>query len=427
MVKKKEHRRAIYVYAHWEDIKQPCLMGVLYAEIVRGKEVFSFEYNNEWINSSLAQSMDPNLQLYSGIQYLPDDKINFGVFLDSSPDRWGRLLMKRREAAYARLENRPERNLFETDFLLGVYDKQRIGALRFKEDANGAFLNDDTTLSTPPWTFLSELERISLSLENDDIVNNPQYLKWLNMLIHPGSSLGGARPKASVVDEKSNLWIAKFPSKIDIVNTGGWEMLVNELAKRAGIDVPICQVKKFKWPHHTFLSKRFDRTASGKRIHFASAMTLLGYNDGDDFKVGASYLDLVEFIIKYGANPGKDLKELWLRIVFSIAISNTDDHLRNHGFLLTPKGWILSPAFDINPNPDGAGLTLNISESDNGLDINLAMDVKKYFRIEDSYAKATVKKVKATVQKWQSIAKKYKLPGNEQEIISPAFSRINEF
>lgn len=420
----KNNKRDVYVYADWYDLKEPALMGVLHSELLRGKEVFSFEYEKNWLQSEHVQLLDPDLQLFSGKQYLNDlDKHNFGMFLDSSPDRWGRILMRRREAAIARQEQRNPTNLFETDYLLGVYDNHRMGGLRFKLDPQGPFLNDNKEMASPPWTSIRELEQISLRLEEDDVINDPEYMKWLNMLVAPGSSLGGARPKASVVDTNDNLWIAKFPSKNDQSDIGGWEIVTYELALAAGINMAQAQAKKFTTNNHTFLTKRFDRTESGERIHFASAMTLLGYMDGEDHGDGVSYLELVEFIITNGANVNEDLEQLWRRIVFSICVSNTDDHLRNHGFILTPRGWILSPAFDINPVETGTGLKLNISDSDNALDLNLALEVSTYFRLSQERAFQIIQEVKNAVRNWRTIARKYGLSHLDCELKSTAFFR----
>lgn len=419
---KPEKKRTIFVYAEWIDEPVPLFIGTLFAELLRGKEIFSFEYDNNWLHSPYVQQLDPDLHLYSGLHFLNDDnKTNFGLFLDSSPDRWGRLLMKRREAANARAIKRPEQNLFETDFLLGVYDEHRMGALRFKLEKDGEFLNNNKELASPPWTSIRELEQISLKLENDDIVNDPDYLKWLNMLIAPGSSLGGARPKASVLDNENNLWIAKFPSKNDDFDIGAWEMATHDLAAASGINMAEAQAIKFSHIHHTFLTKRFDRTGHGKRIHFASAMTLLGYTDGSDYTEGVSYLDLAEFITKNGSNVNEDLEQLWRRIVFSICVSNTDDHLRNHGFILTKSGWQLSPAYDINPVETGAGLKLNISENDNSLDLGLAMEVCNYFRINKDKAESIINEIQSIVKDWKKIASKYGISKSEQELKARAF------
>lgn len=420
----KNNKRDVYVYADWYGLKETALMGVLHSELLRGKEVFSFEYEKNWLQSEHVQLLDPDLQLFSGKQYLNNlDKHNFGMFLDSSPDRWGRILMRRREAAIARQEQRTPTSLFETDYLLGVYDNHRMGGLRFKLDPQGPFLNDNKEMASPPWTSIRELEQISLRLEEDNVMNDPEYMKWLNMLVVPGSSLGGARPKASVVDTKDNLWIAKFPSKNDQSDIGGWEIVTYELAIAAGINMAEAQAKKFTTNNHTFLTKRFDRTESGERIHFASAMTLLGYMDGEDHGDGVSYLELVEFIITNGATVNEDLEQLWRRIAFSICVSNTDDHLRNHGFILTPRGWILSPAFDINPVETGTGLKLNISDSDNALDLDLALEVSSYFRLSQERAFQIIQEVKNAVRNWRTIARKYGLSHLDCELKSTAFSR----
>jgi serine/threonine-protein kinase HipA len=289
--------------------------------------------------------------------------------------------------------------------------------------AKDSFLNDNKEMSSPPWTTIRKLEQISLRLEDDDVVNDPEYLKWLNMLVAPGSSLGGARPKASVLDKDNHLWIAKFPSKNDASDIGGWEIVTYELALLAGLNMANAQAKKFTSNNHTFLTQRFDRTNKGERIHFASAMTLLGHVDGDNFEDGVSYLELVDFIIHYGANVDEDLKQLWRRIVFSICVSNTDDHLRNHGFILTNKGWSLSPAYDINPVETGTGLKLNITENNNALDINLALDVCHFFRLDKKCAMEIIDEVQSAVRNWREIASKYQLSKAEQELKARAFSR----
>jgi serine/threonine-protein kinase HipA len=414
-----QNERKIRVYGDWQELRQPIMIGILTAVRIRGKEVFSFEYEKEWLQSNYSQ-LDPDLQFFSGRQYLNDDKANFGMFMDSSPDRWGRLLMRKREAALARKEQRKENMLFETDYLLGVYDEHRMGALRFKLEENTPFLNDNRQMAAPPFTSLRELEQASLKLEENNSIEDPEYINWLNMLMAPGSSLGGARPKASVVDTNQQLWIAKFPSNYDDKNVGAWEMVLNDLAKQADINVADAFIEKFGSRHHTFITKRFDRKHN-QRLHFASAMTLLGYTDGADYQEGISYLHLAEFIIRNGVNVENDLEELWTRIVFNICVSNTDDHLRNHGFLFTPKGWTLSPAYDINPNEKGTGLKLNISEHDNALEVDLALIVVPYFRIKPEKAKEIVATVKKVVSTWQTVANKYKISRNEQELMRRAF------
>jgi serine/threonine-protein kinase HipA len=418
---KSTQQRTLHVHAHWIGLEQPILIGHLHSTQLRGKEIFSFEYNDDWLKSARVQNLDPDLQMYSGQQYLVEGKSNFGIFLDSSPDRWGRVLMDRREAAMARKEERKSKTLFETDYLLGVFDGHRMGALRFKESDNGLFLNDNKKMATPPWTSIRELEQASLRVEDDDI-DDDEKLKWLNMLMAPGSSLGGARPKAGVLDTKGALWIAKFPSKNDNLDIGAWEMVVHNLALLAGLNVAESMTGTYYSKQHTFLTKRFDRNAKGERIHFASAMTLLGHTDGTNFQSGVSYLDLVEFISKNGADVGSDLEELWRRIVFYICVRNTDDHLRNHGFLLTENGWVLSPAYDINPVETGTGLSLNISEKDNALHLDLAKEVAPYFRVSEKRANAVIAVVKKSVDQWRALAEKYGISKTERDRMASAFT-----
>jgi serine/threonine-protein kinase HipA len=417
--------RTIYVYADWEKLPdKPVLMGVLTSVHSRGKEIFSFEYTPEWLAKGYGHQLDPDLQYYEGRQYSADNKPNFGLFLDSSPDRWGRVLMKRRESILARKEDRKPVTIFESDFLLGVYDEHRIGALRFKMDPAGEFVNTEKTLAAPPWTSIRELEQASLNLEQDDY-DDDEALKWLNMLMAPGSSLGGARPKASVKDEKGQLWIAKFPSGSDEVDIGAWEAVALEIAARSGVKVGPHMARKFSSKHHSFLSQRFDRTSKSERIHFASAMTLLGHIDGADYSTGVSYLDLVSFINQHGARVNEDLEELWRRIVVNICISNTDDHLRNHGFLLTNQGWTLSPVYDVNPIFGGTGLKLNISEDDNSLDLSLARSVISHFRISATESDVIISQIKKAVSAWRKIAESKGLSKREQDLMEGAFLNAN--
>ena len=420
-MKKHQIQKKLYVYADWIELNGPRLMGILQLTLTRGKEIFFFEYDEEWLRSAPAQVLDPDLRLYAGPQYLSEGQINFGIFLDSSPDRWGRLLMKKREATFARIEKRPVRTLMESDYLLGVFDGHRMGALRFKTDPDGDYLDNNSVNASPPWTKLRDLEFASKHIEDNDNFEDPNYLEWIRLLLGPGSSLGGARPKASVIDPAGELWIAKFPSNRDHNDVGAWEMVVHELAINSGLNVPIAKIEKFSSTYHTFLTKRFDRSKASGRIHFASALTMLGYPDGIDYSEGASYLEIVEFLIQHGARVDADLKELWKRIVFYICISNTDDHLRNHGFLLTEEGWILSPAFDINPTERATGLSLNITENDNSLDLSLAMDVAEYFRIEPKESDKIIAHITSVIREWSSVADKFGISKSEQEVMSDAF------
>jgi serine/threonine-protein kinase HipA len=399
-------------------------MGTLNAVPGRGREIFSFEYAPQWLGSGTSQQLDPSLQLFRGTQYAPGHLGNFGAFLDSAPDRWGRVLMRRREALAAREEGRQERTLKESDYLLGVHDVYRMGALRFRLDPGGPFLDDNDEHAAPPIASLRELEHASLELERDGAESDPQFSQWLRMLMAPGASLGGARPKASVTDEHGALWLAKFPSRHDDIDQGSWEAVVHGLAQDAGIDLPPMMCKRFGGRSRTFLARRFDRTEGGARIHFASAMTLLGRMDGDDADNGVSYLDLAELIMRQGSRAEVDLEQLWRRIVFSVCVSNVDDHLRNHGFLLEPGGWHLSPAYDVNPIETGDGLKLNITETDNSQDIDLVLSVAGQFRVRPARASEIVAQVKAAVRNWRHRAKALGIPAGEQERMSPAFRLV---
>jgi len=421
---KREPNRKIEVWADWQGLKRPLPMGTLTAQLVRGQEIFSFSYHESWLDTKFTQILDPKLQLYRGEQYNSSNQGNFGLFLDSSPDRWGRLLQKRRAAIQARKKKEKEPRLLESDYLLGVYDEHRSGGLRFKIEPEGPFLNDDHDFSAPPMASLRELETAAWAIENERTLPSSEEEKWLRMLIAPGGSLGGARPKASVIDDLTKeLWIAKFPSRNDHFDTGLWEFLIYKLAKDSDIEMPEAKIKKFS-RQHTFLTKRFDRN-KGKRIHFASAMTMLGKNDGAAASDGTSYLEIAEFLMSSGARPEKDLEELWRRIVFSICVSNTDDHLRNHGFLLTTKGWRLSPAFDLNPNPDGEGLKLNISESDNSQDLELALSVAPYFRLTKQKSEKILHKVVSTAREWKILARSLKASKSEIQAMERAFRIVD--
>ena len=421
----KYNETTIRVYADWEFLGEAQFLGFLTSKRVRGKEVFSFEYAETWLNNqNPILYLDPHLGFYRGKQYLPEEKNNFGIFLDSSPDRWGRLLMRRREAWQAKEEGRDERPLFESDFLLGVFDGHRMGGLRFKLNQDGPFLNDQKKMATPPWTSLRELEQASLQLERQDAMNDPEYYRWLSLLIGPGSSLGGARPKASVVDDQGHLWIAKFPSSSDDKNVGAWEMVLHQLAIACGIQVSEARLQKFSSKHATFLSKRFDRTKNQRRIHFASALTLLGFQDGADYLEGVGYLDLVAFVMKNSPQAKEDLEQLWRRMAFNMMVSNTDDHLRNHGFILTNNGWRLSPAYDMNPNEMGHGLTLNISESSNDLDLSIALETAHWYQLKRDRAERILKEMQLEISLWRTVAKKHGISHSEIEQTKRAFRLV---
>lgn len=398
---------------HSEEAEQ---LGILTVQNIRNKEVFHFEFDTNWLRKHPQQRLDPELQLYAGPQFT--NRMNFGLFMDSAPDRWGRKLMRRREVIRSRKSGEKPRCLLESDYLLGVYDETRMGALRFKLSMDGEFQNNETSMAAPPWTYLRRLEEASRHIDNDLLSTEEE--KWLSVLLAPGSSLGGARPKASVSAVDGTLWIAKFPNRNDEINTSAWEYATMKMAHDAGITVPDIKLETYSNNGSTFLCRRFDRHGKA-RIHFASAMTLLGKSDGDNVDSGCSYLDIVEFISQNSKCPSRDLQELWRRIVFSIAVSNTDDHLRNHGFLLGCNGWELSPAYDINPNPDGHGLSLNITSDDNSLDFSLALEVAPFFKLNVVKANAILGDVRRVVSNWQNYAKMAGISYRETETMRPAF------
>lgn len=413
-------REIVEVYADWQPIEAPLLIGRLtYSDSSRGG-VFSFAYDKAFLTSACRLQIDPILTLHSGELYNDEADKNFCAFLDSSPDRWGRILMQRRAAIDARKGIRATSRLNELDYLLGVHDSYRMGGIRFKRAGSNAFLDDNSEFAAPPMASLRELEHAAMQIEKDDDIDSDEYYRWLKMLISPGSSLGGARPKACVTDEQGYLWIAKFPNLNDTHDVGAWEMVCYELALAAGVDMFPSEIKQFSSQHHTFLTKRFDRDGE-KRLHFSSAMTQLQYYDGEQFQ-GASYLEIAEFISNCGAQTEADLAQLWRRIVFNIAVSNTDDHLRNHGFLLTKNGWKLSPAYDLNPIVGKHGLHLNITDTDNALDYQLAFDVKDFFRLSQTQATQIYDEVLMAVKQWQTVAKRLGVSRAEQTMKQSAFN-----
>lgn len=416
---------SIAVYADWDGLAEPFRLGTLVARRAGGREVFEFEFAAAALGAReiSAVQIDPRLGFFEGPQYPPRGRETFGVFADSSPDRWGRLLMRRRLERDQRA-GRVERStrLYESDYLLGVHDPFRAGALRYRLDNVGEFLDNRDGVAAPPFVRLRELEAASLALERDEDNTAEEGDAWLRLLIAPGGSLGGARPKASVVDPNGHLWIAKFPSVRDDVDVGAWEFVLQTLAKACGLRVPTARAQRFASEHHTFLVKRFDRTEAGRRLHFASAMTLTDHQDGDDASTGASYLEIAEVLINHGAQTGADLAELWSRIVFNVLVSNTDDHLRNHGFILIPgKGWRLSDAYDMNPAPDSTGLRLNISEADNEMDLDLVCSVAPYFRVKEKAANEIVERFRSVVVQWPTIAHRVGIPVSEQSRMANAF------
>ncbi len=407
----------IYIYADWAGMQKPKYMGILSSHPAQGAPVYSFEYSDEWLQSSERFFFDPDINWYSGAQF-PANKNNFGIIFDSMPDSWGKMLIRRFHSKKTGSANKSRAQLQDVDYLLAVNDFLRSGGLRFKTDPEGPFVSGDSGFSVPPWAFVRELQASAKNVE-EGRDESPEK-NWLGMLIVPGSSLGGARPKANIQDEEGNLWIAKFPSLNDIIDTGGWEQLINKLAVKAGITVPGSNAEIVSGKHHTYFTKRFDRLRE-RRIHFSSAMTVTGYTEEMIREKRPSYLEMAEFLRYHGAETIADLKQLWRRIAFNIAVSNTDDHLRNHGFLLEKKGWRLSPAYDLNPSIEKPGLALNIDLYNNDLDFDLAMQTGEFYELSLPEMKSIIKEVLAAVKNWRKIAVRTGLPKVQIEIMSGAF------
>jgi serine/threonine-protein kinase HipA len=405
-----------------ERFGHPVLMGRLHRQESGSGEIFSFEYERTWLEQPEVFSFDPDLALAAGHQYAAAQRRNFGIFLDSAPDRWGRVLMQRRENVRARQEKRKPRALTEWDFLLGVHDETRLGALRFREAVNTPFVDSDAQSAAPPLTSLRGLQAASLQFEKHiDDEDNPLYEKWITQLFAPGSSLGGARPKASVRDEAGTLCMAKFPSKNDTRDMGGWELVSHSLARKAGIVIPNARPLRFpESPYTTFLVKRFDRKPTGGRLAFISAMALTQHTDGE---AGASYLELVDLLQSRGADTHADCVQLFRRVLFNILIHNTDDHLRNHGFFIDESGIRLSPAYDINPSVDRQKLTLAINEVETACDVSIAMEASRDYGLSAGKAGDVLKQVQDAVAGWREEAIRLNIPKAEQDLMADAFER----
>jgi serine/threonine-protein kinase HipA len=398
----------------------PSPMGVLRCQTSGRGDLFSFAYDVAWLRERRAFAFDPDLALASGPQYPGQSRDSFGMLMDSAPDRWGRLLMQRRENLQARKQARRPRALTEWDFVLGVHDETRLGALRFRFGEGQAFKDDEVALAAPPLATLRELQVASHRFEEHEANEaHPHYARWLAQLFAPGSSLGGARPKACVRDESGALCLAKFPSKHDTHDVGAWELVAHRLAERAGITVPEARpVRMTESPYTTFLATRFDRDATQRRLPFVSAMTLTQRIDGEP---GGSYLELVEILQTRGLHARVDCEQLFRRVLFNILIHNTDDHLRNHGFLLYPAGVRLAPAYDVNPSIERDELSLAINEVEATCDVGIAMDTYRDYGLTAAKAKAMLVDVRKSVSQWRRAATHFGISKSEQGLMAPAF------
>ena len=409
--------RKLYVYADFDWLKEVELIGELGYESLRGADSYSFTFNNEWLGQHGDLFLSEDLNNYPGQQYTQADKDIFGCFSDALPDRWGRTLLLRHEQIAAVEEKRPVLRLSSFDFLTCIDDFSRMGGFRFKETLDGEFINVSESLKIPPLTDIRELIAASAEIDKCEENNMLPDRKWIAQLVQPGTSLGGARPKANVIDTDKTLYVAKFPSRKDDYDVGLWEHFSHLLATKAGINTVNTKVLATGEKYHTFLSQRFDRTSEGKRIHFASAMTLLGLSDGDNATTGHGYLDIVDFVIQSCTDVERNLQELYRRVAFNICIGNSDDHFRNHGFLLTAKGWTLSPAYDMNPTLNEYQ-SLLISSTSNKADLSILLDACDDYMLNRKTAGKIISEVLETVKGWHELATRLGISKREMDMFS---------
>lgn len=414
--------KTLYVYADFDWLDEPMLVGELGYESLRGSDSYSFKYDNDWLRQYGSLFLSADINNYPGLQYTQPDRDIFGCFNDALPDRWGRLLLNRREQILATEEKRPVRKLSSFDYLIGIDDYSRMGGFRFKEKQDGEYINCEKSLRIPPLTDIRALVAASMEIEKSEELNQLPEKKWLLQLFPPGTSLGGARPKAGVMNDEGQICVAKFPSRNDDYDVGLWEHLSHLLAKEAGVEAAETSVIETGKKYHALLSMRFDRTVEGRRKHFASAMTLLGLTDGCDAKSGNGYLDIVDFILQNCCDVEQNLRQLYRRVAFNIAIGNSDDHFRNHGFLLTPRGWTLSPAYDMNPTLNEYQALL-INSTTNHADLQVLLDSSEEYMIGKDEAVYIIEEVKAGVKHWKSIATRLGISKREMDMFEQVFQR----
>lgn len=410
----------LLVFADFDWLDKPELVGELCYEKLRGSESYAFRFDDNWLKFHAGIKLSEDINNYPGLQYTQPGNDIFGCFSDALPDRWGRTLLKRREQIQASEEKRAVRNLSSFDYLMGIDDFSRMGGFRLKRELDGDFINVSPSLKIPPLTELRQLVLASQEVEKSEENDVLPEKKWIAQLIQPGTSLGGARPKAGVLDDSGNLCIAKFPSRKDDYDTGLWEHFSHLLARKAGIYAAQTKVLGGLGKYHTLLSKPFDRTDEGKRIHFASSMSLIGLRDGDNAQGGYGYLNIVDFILQSCCDVEKNLQELYRRVAFNICIGNSDDHFRNHGFLLTPRGWTLSPAYDMNPTLNEYQ-SLLINESSNKADIRTLLESCESYMIKKEVAENIIRQVQAAVAGWENLAVLLQIPAREVTMFKDRF------
>jgi len=386
------------------------VVGTLRRNQAAGGSIIGFAYADEWLDRPDRFALDPLHGLFPGDQWPRDGQID-RIFTDSATDRWGRTLMDRQEAVRARQEARSRHRLDEWDYLLGVSDVSRMGALRFRTE-EGHYLDESS--GVPPMARLAELVAAAKSVERPSRDARKE-AHDLAILVAPGSSLGGARPKASFRDDDGSLWIAKFPSRTDSRDMAACEWVLNELAAASGIEVPEHRLLKLGRGHHTFAARRFDRTGDSRRM-YASAMTMLSRRDREP----ASYLDIALAIADHGATGSIEslLERFFRRVAFNILTAHRDDHLRNHGFLRTKEGWELAPAFDLNPMPDKPEHELAIDAANHSGDVQLLLETAEYYRLRSPEAERIVDEVRHALGTWKAVAKGVSLGRLEMDALA---------
>ena len=405
----------------WMDKEEK--VGSLGYEYLRGSDVFSFEFDKTWLKRYPKIDFGCDLRPYTGVQYSQGNHI-FGCFSDTLPDRWGRRLIDLR--ASLETEGKASHTLSDWDYLKGVEDEMRMGGFRFQDPIDGSFISSTPSYSVPPAIHIDELLQAAKEIEKSEYKHLEPEKKWGQRLFQPGSSMGGARPKACV-QSGGQLYLAKFPSINDDINVSQWEHFAHLMAKECGITVAETQVIKAGTGQDILLSKRFDRTEDNKRIHMASSLTVLGLTDGDGQRNGKGYLDIVDFIISGGGNHIEaNLEELYKRVAFNICIGNTDDHFRNHAFLLGKDGWELSPAYDMNPT-NSMFQALLIDANTNESSLNHLYNAHELYMLDETTARGIIMDVTRNMKYWESMAEDIGLPRREITYFTDRFEQGMEF
>ena len=405
----------------WMDKEEK--VGSLGYEYLRGSDVFSFEFDKTWLKRYPKIDFGCDLRPYTGVQYSQGNHI-FGCFSDTLPDRWGRRLIDLR--ASLETEGKASHTLSDWDYLKGVEDEMRMGGFRFQDPIDGSFISSTPSYSVPPAIHIDELLQAAKEIEKSEYKHLEPEKKWVQRLFQPGSSMGGARPKACV-QSGGQLYLAKFPSINDDINVSQWEHFAHLMAKECGITVAETQVIKAGTGQDILLSKRFDRTEDNKRIHMASSPPVLGLTDGDVQRNGKGYLDIVDFIISGGGNHIEaNLEELYKRVAFNICIGNTDDHFRNHAFLLGKDGWELSPAYDMNPT-NSMFQALLIDANTNESSLNHLYNAHELYMLDETTARGIIMDVTRNMKYWESMAEDIGLPRREITYFTDRFEQGMEF